>query len=275
MKDYADDCRLFTPDDEDSYFSNFRGAVFEQFALAHLLGWWMKTLIFRDMFVVTIMSVLFEIWEYSLEHLLPNFRECWWDHWILDVLGCNLLGMLLGLLTIRFFKMQEYDFSGEESEGILKRFLTQFTPKKFDIYYINVLNSRRKFLVLFALMVFTSMVECNVFFLKYLLWFPPEHPLILGRLVLFSLMALPCLREFYHFITTPKCYKVGTMLWLFCGATTLESLVCYKYSKGSFDDIETPSHVWVGWVVGTFIVGLFSLYRLAYSAPPGVEKKKK
>jgi hypothetical protein len=26
------------------------------------------------------MSVMFEILEYTLEHQLPNFSECWWDH---------------------------------------------------------------------------------------------------------------------------------------------------------------------------------------------------
>ena len=25
-------------------------------------------------------SVMFEILEYTLEHQLPNFSECWWDH---------------------------------------------------------------------------------------------------------------------------------------------------------------------------------------------------
>jgi phosphatidylserine synthase 2 len=26
------------------------------------------------------MSIGFELLEYSLEHQLPNFGECWWDH---------------------------------------------------------------------------------------------------------------------------------------------------------------------------------------------------
>jgi len=27
-----------------------------------------------------------------LQHMLPNFNECWWDSWVLDVLICNSLG---------------------------------------------------------------------------------------------------------------------------------------------------------------------------------------
>jgi Phosphatidyl serine synthase len=36
-----------------------------------------------------VISILFEVMEYSLEHQLPNFAECWWDHWILDVFTSN------------------------------------------------------------------------------------------------------------------------------------------------------------------------------------------
>lgn len=39
-----------------------------------------QALIIRDYWLLTVISVLFEILEYSLEHQLPNFSECWWDH---------------------------------------------------------------------------------------------------------------------------------------------------------------------------------------------------
>lgn len=28
----------------------------------------------------------------DLQHMLPNFNECWWDSWVLDVLVCNSFG---------------------------------------------------------------------------------------------------------------------------------------------------------------------------------------
>ena len=40
----------------------------------------MKTLILRDWWLCTIISIMFEVLEYTLEHQLPNFSECWWDH---------------------------------------------------------------------------------------------------------------------------------------------------------------------------------------------------
>lgn len=39
-----------------------------------------QALIIRDYWLLTVISVLFEVLEYSLEHQLPNFSECWWDH---------------------------------------------------------------------------------------------------------------------------------------------------------------------------------------------------
>jgi hypothetical protein len=29
---------------------------------------------------------------HALQHMLPNFNECWWDSWLLDVAICNSLG---------------------------------------------------------------------------------------------------------------------------------------------------------------------------------------
>lgn len=41
-------------------------------------------------------SIGFELMEVTFQHWLPNFNECWWDSWILDVAICNNLGIALG-----------------------------------------------------------------------------------------------------------------------------------------------------------------------------------
>lgn len=48
-----------------------------------------QALILRDYWLITVISVLFEVLEYSLEHQLPNFSECWWDHVSLLYVLCN------------------------------------------------------------------------------------------------------------------------------------------------------------------------------------------
>ena len=56
-------------------------------------------------------SVMFEFLEYSLEHQLANFSECWWDHWILDVIVCNGGGTILGIYTLRWLSLKVTDKS--------------------------------------------------------------------------------------------------------------------------------------------------------------------
>lgn len=48
--------------------------------IAHLLGWFGKAILLRDFYLCWFLSIMFEVLELSLQHLLPNFAECWWDH---------------------------------------------------------------------------------------------------------------------------------------------------------------------------------------------------
>ena len=78
-KSYADDCRIYTPENTISKFYNLYEAIDHHF-IAHLAGWWFKMMIVRDVKLCWITSALFEILEVTFRHWLPNFWECWWDH---------------------------------------------------------------------------------------------------------------------------------------------------------------------------------------------------
>ena len=94
-KSYAEDCRIYTPENPKGAFYNLTSSV-DIFVLAHFMGWTFKIWIFRNSTMAWIMSIAFEIMEWTMEVWLPNFKECWWDHWLLDLFGCNLIGMLIG-----------------------------------------------------------------------------------------------------------------------------------------------------------------------------------
>ncbi|KAJ7464727.1 phosphatidylserine synthase 2 [Mycena galericulata] len=102
-KGYADDCSL-TP-------ATLWNAL-DVFCVAHTLGWFGKALILRDYWFCWILSIAFELAEYSLQHQLPNFNECWWDHWILDVLVCNWIGTYLGMKTCQYLEVKPYEWRG-------------------------------------------------------------------------------------------------------------------------------------------------------------------
>jgi len=78
-------------------------AVFDVHFVAHFLGWWVKMLIMRDWYVAWICSSVFELLELTFRYWLPNFYECWWDTLILDLFGCNLIGIILGHYTLKWF----------------------------------------------------------------------------------------------------------------------------------------------------------------------------
>lgn len=79
-KGYADDCRIYTPENPNGAFNNVYEAAVDVHFFAHLLGWWFKMMVIRDVKMCWVSSVVFELLEISFRHWLPNFWECWWDH---------------------------------------------------------------------------------------------------------------------------------------------------------------------------------------------------
>jgi phosphatidylserine synthase 2 len=82
-KSYAEDCRLYTPENPVNSFINIYEAAVDVHFFAHLFGWWFKMMIIRDIKMCWICSIVFELLEITFRHWLPNFWECWWDHVIL------------------------------------------------------------------------------------------------------------------------------------------------------------------------------------------------
>lgn len=76
------------------------------FVLAHTIGWAGKAIILRDYNLCWILSVAFEVMEILLQYKFPNFEECWWDRWLLDVLITNWLGIYIGMSICKYYAMK-------------------------------------------------------------------------------------------------------------------------------------------------------------------------
>ena len=246
-KNYGVDCRLYHPGHPKGDWHVLWDTINDPFMLAHLLGHFGHALIVRDWVLCTVISVGFEILECSLQHILPNFQECWWDHLILDIFGMNLIGIVLGLATVRLFSNKQYNWifpgpeqaaagteGGEEagndqpgtddvplddedeagtagsaycsqsmrrvpSKTTLKQVARQFAPRQVSKYdWALGRDWRILYKIIFAIaLLFLS--HLNIFFIKWLLWIPPEHPYLTFRLVLKGGLALHCFREYYEF----------------------------------------------------------------------------
>ncbi|XP_007466051.1 PREDICTED: phosphatidylserine synthase 2 [Lipotes vexillifer] len=148
-RDYGGNCLIYDADNKTDPFHNIWDKL-DGFVPAHFIGWYLKTLMIRDWWMCTIVSVMFEFLEYSLEHQLPNFSECWWDHWIMDVLVCNGLGIYCGMKTLEWLSLKTYKWQGlwniPTYKGKMKRIAFQFTPYSWVRFEWKPASSLRRWL---------------------------------------------------------------------------------------------------------------------------------
>jgi phosphatidylserine synthase 2 len=115
--------------------------------------------------------------------------------------------------------------------------------------------------------------ELNCFYLKYLLWVPPEHLLNTYRLILLFLFALPGAREVYQYISDPNCKRMGAHAWLLIFNIMTETLICLKFSENEFH-ATAPMVVKVGWsIVFSVLFLIFPLWRFVINPVKKIEEE--
>ncbi|PIK56411.1 putative phosphatidylserine synthase 2-like [Apostichopus japonicus] len=206
-RSYAEDCRFYDPEPhQDGHFHNFWEKC-DVFIWGHLFGWWAKMLMVRDYWLCNVISILFEVLEYTLEHQLPNFAECWWDHWLLDAVICNGLGIWLGMKTLNYLNASTYHWRGLWSintySGKLKRMMMQFTPYSWTEFEWHPTESLNRWIFVILLVCFFLVAELNCFYLKFVLWIPPPHYVNFTRLVLLVPVGAVAIREAYQYLNDP------------------------------------------------------------------------
>ncbi|KAL4242513.1 Phosphatidylserine synthase 2 [Abortiporus biennis] len=263
-KSYAENCE-FT-------LTNIWNAI-DIFCLAHALGWFGKALILRDYWFCWILSIAFEFAEYSLQHQLANFAECWWDHWLLDVLICNWLGTYVGMKCCQYFEVKAYTWRGlRQTHGFrskTKRVISQFSPADWTTFQWEGTADFTHYVTVVALLAVFLAAELNPFYLKALLWMEPDHPFVIARLAGVFLCALPAVRELYQYVNNPqKAVRMGQHVWLLLATICTEFLAIAKWSKGQFPE-PLPTPVKWGWIIGG---SLLVLYPTVHFGIPGARK---
>lgn len=204
--------------------------------------------------------------EYSLQHQLPNFAECWWDHWILDVLLTNWLGIYIGMKICEYFQMKAYSFRGISDipsyKGKLKRGMQQFSPVSWTKFEWGMTKSFTRFAAIVAIITLEIICELNAFYLKYLLWIPISSRLNLWRLLYFFFICLPGIRESYQYISDPDCKRLGTFAWIAMANIITETIIVLKFSPGEFTT-PFPGIVKVAWVGIAFTLIGYSTWKFA------------
>lgn len=89
---------------------------FDHYYMSHLIAWTLSAFIIRDAWILHFWSILDEVIELSWQHILPHFRECWWDHVVIDVLLSNTVGIIVGLWIQERLGFEMYDWLGRKGK---------------------------------------------------------------------------------------------------------------------------------------------------------------
>ncbi|CAJ0841527.1 6905_t:CDS:2 [Entrophospora sp. SA101] len=231
-RSYADNCELTIENIKDQM---------DIFVVYHASGWFAKALVLRDYWFCWILSVMFEVMEYSLQHQLNNFAECWWDHWILDVIICNWAGLYLGMKTCEYFEMKGYSWRGIKQipslKGKMKRTVQQFTPHHWTKFEWGTTK---------------------------------KHPLNAYRFILLFFCAIPGTREAYQYLTDKDCKRLGPQAWLTIANIMTESVICFKFGRGEFPN-PAPTSVIIFW---TILISSLVIYAIWQFGIPYWKKKE-
>ncbi|KAL0223488.1 hypothetical protein P9112_002878 [Eukaryota sp. TZLM1-RC] len=249
-RSYATDCRIYTPNHPDGPFANVWATINDEFVLAHVIGWWAKMIMFRDFWLANLLSVLFEFTEYSFQHVLENFKECWFDHWIIDVLVCNLIGIWLGSITCEYLSFPRQNWFKQYAEvSSPKKVINQLGPFSFKVFKWPVFTSPLRFFSMSLLLVIALLIEINCFFLKTVLWLPPMSPFNTVRLLFWWLWGTPGLAEFYQFLINPN-HRLGDQAWISFALAFVECLFWVVHGGYLFKRVHTPTYIPLLWIGG-------------------------
>ena len=73
------------------------------------------------------------------------------------------------------------------------------------------------------------MTELSTFYLKFVLWVPPEHWMNGVRLFFLLLIGAVGLRETFQLMDDPECEKLGRQSWVLLAIVVTELLICVKF----------------------------------------------
>jgi phosphatidylserine synthase 2 len=255
-KNYADDCRLYTPENPHSSFANLTDA-FDVYLSAHFVGWFFKMLVVRNFKFAMFLSIFFECLELTFRHWLPNFHECWWDHVLLDIIICNTGGIIAGHYFIKYFRVKRFKWTASTAnkQNLLSNFSAFLRPGQMSPRPWHVFSSTRRFWAVIYYVMLMNAVDLSNFFNKFVLWIPSSHFILTYRIFLWGFLSMVATKEYYTYITDPRCNRMGPFLWIGHFLIFMEGLLFWKFSKAEMFTAPFPFWVKFAWTMVFLMIG--------------------
>jgi phosphatidylserine synthase 2 len=233
-KQYAKDCRIYTPEMPCKFHNVWQNL--DVYIWSHFIGWTIYMVSIRDRSLCWAISLLFETTELTFKHWLPNYEECWWDSLILDVILCNGLGIEVGGLICKYFEFNTFEWMYREptkNKGFFTGITKLFKPNVWNKYKWKMFSSVRRYVAVIWFIILSVALQNTNFFLKYLLWIPSSHNLLLTRVLTLGGMGMIATAEYYYFVEN-KHMRFGTGIWLTHFTLFLEIGLIWKWGRKVF-----------------------------------------
>lgn len=258
--------------------------------LAHCVGWWAKMLMLRDFGTCLVYSTFFELLELTLQSIVPEFQECWWDSIFMDWLFANtLIGMMLGRWTLWYLNLTDFPWSGDRlyvnmNKGLINQIrpclferLGCLLPSSWSEYDWNPTNDPVTMALNAVIWITMAVGEVNSFFLINVLHLPRNHLFNAGRQAFLCMTAVPAVAEWYEYTRHARAHslgrggfeyarrfegrkpRIGHFTWLLVMSVSFETAAVVKYtvSFGQVGSVLPGPEYWGPWVASGAI---FSVY---------------
>ena len=138
--------------------------------------------------------------------------------------------------------------------NVVLSFLDKLRPAVLEKYEWAGLKNHRRFIGVTAFCVTCLTIDCNNFFMKFVMFVPAEHDMLKWRVALWGMASLAIAKEWHEFISNQYCHRLGTFAWLAFYTAGVEVLLVIRSSRGLF----TEPFPWYVKVIWTVIIILYS-----------------
>ncbi|CAD8149311.1 unnamed protein product [Paramecium octaurelia] len=206
----------------------------DHYFLLHCLNWFLLAFLLRDAWLLNFWQIFDEVIELSWQHILPHFRECWWDHVLLDVLIGNTLFVFLGLWVSKKLGIEQFDWLGRKDKSF-----TQWL----------VWHDYKYFAAAFGTWLAVTINFLTGFFLMNQLWVPPKCWMVSYRLFVWFGMGVLSWQEQWNDLKGNQ-DQSGQCRYLVVWTLFAETFISIKFLKdaGNIQYVDTPYYISIPWI---------------------------
>jgi phosphatidylserine synthase 2 len=128
----------------------------------------------------------------------------------------------------------------------------KFRPNVWTRYDWSMFKNLKRYNQILFFCFFCLSIDCMNFFLKFILWIPADHKILMVRVAMWAFGSIASAKEYYEFISNKNCKRVGPFVWLLSFAIGVELSIVIKFGSSMF----TEPFPWYVVLMWTFIFGL-------------------